>query len=72
MLGIGAGIHIPPNASRIVKYLGLTEKLRQAGAFEVEDFKLRRYKTGDILVEKPLNKGPNGGRCRQTFGSEWL
>lgn len=72
LLGVGAGIHIPPNACRVVTHLGLNEKLRKAGAFEVEDFTLRRYQTGDILVEKPLNSGTDGGRCRETFGSEWL
>lgn len=72
LLGLGAGIHVPPNACRIITYLGLNEKLRQAGAYEVEDFTLRRYKTGDILAEKPLNRGLDGGRCRKTFGSEWL
>jgi salicylate hydroxylase len=72
LLGIGAGIHIPPNACRIVTHLGLNEKLRHANAYEVEDFTLRRYENGDVLAKKPLNKGSDGGRCRQTFGSEWL
>ena len=72
LLSVGAGIHIPPNACRIVTHLGLNERLRLAGAFEVQDFTLRRYQTGEVLVEKPLNSGPSGGRCRQTFGSEWL
>lgn len=72
LLGIGAGIHIPPNACRVVTHLGLNEKLRQAGAFEVQEFTLRRYQDGKVLIEKPLNSGSAGGRCRQTFGSEWL
>ena len=67
ILTIGAGIHIPPNACRVVTRLGLLEKLKQAGGYEVEDFTLRRYQNGQILVQKPLK-----ARMKTEYGAEWM
>lgn len=64
---LGTGIHIPPNACRVMHHLGLVEKLKEAGAYVVQDFTLRRYKDGKIIVEKPL-----GERVRTEYGAEWL
>ncbi|KAL1856774.1 hypothetical protein Plec18170_003746 [Paecilomyces lecythidis] len=67
LLTIGAGIHIPPNACRVVTRFGLLEKLKQAGGYEVQDFTLRRYQNGQILVEKPLK-----GRVEAEYGAQWM
>jgi salicylate hydroxylase len=67
LLAIGAGIHIPPNSSRILTKLGLYEDLLKHKAYEVEEFTLRRYETGKILANKPLS-----ARCKREYGSEWL
>ncbi|KAI1803010.1 putative salicylate hydroxylase [Daldinia bambusicola] len=67
ILTIGAGIHIPPNACRVVARYGLLEKLKQAGGYEVENFTLRRYEDGKILVEKPLK-----GRMQTEYGAQWI
>ncbi|KIW98777.1 uncharacterized protein Z519_00440 [Cladophialophora bantiana CBS 173.52] len=67
ILTIGAGIHIPPNACRIVTHLGLLEELKQAKAYSVEGFTLRRYKDGSVIVEKPM-----GERMEREYGAKWL
>ena len=67
ILTIGAGIHIPPNACRVMDEFGLREKLKQAGAYSVDGFTLKRYKTGEDIVEKPLGK-----RMETEYGSQWL
>lgn len=64
---IGTGIHIPPNACRVMHHFGLVEKLKEAGAYPVQDFTLRRYKDGRVIVEKPL-----GERVNREYGAEWL
>ncbi|KIW57035.1 hypothetical protein PV05_05640 [Exophiala xenobiotica] len=67
ILTIGAGIHIPPNACRIVKHLDLVPALKQAQAYSVEGFTLRRYEDGRVLAEKPM-----GERMEKEYGAEWL
>ena len=64
---IGAGIHIPPNACRVLTRFGLLDRLKAAGGYEVEDFTLRRYEDGRVLVEKPLK-----GRMEKEYGSQWM
>lgn len=64
---IGAGIHIPPNACRILTSFGLLDKLKQAGGYEVENFTLRRYADGEVLASKPLE-----GRVEAEYGAQWL
>jgi salicylate hydroxylase len=61
------GIHIPPNAARILSHLGVREKLFAAGGYEVKDFTLRRYQDGRVIVKKPLK-----GRVKQEYGAEWM
>jgi len=48
-------------------HFGLVEKLKEAGAYPVQDFTLRRYKDGRVIVEKPL-----GERVNREYGAEWL
>lgn len=67
ILSIGAGIHIPPNSCRALTRFGLLDKLKQAGGYQVDKFTLRRYKDGQILVEKPLK-----GRAERDYGAEWM
>jgi salicylate hydroxylase len=67
LFSVGAGIHIPPNSSRILTKLGLFDDLLKHKAYEVEEFTLRRYETGRILASKPLS-----ARCKREYGSEWL
>ncbi|KAB5576330.1 putative salicylate hydroxylase, partial [Coniochaeta sp. 2T2.1] len=64
---IGAGIHIPPNACRVLTRFGLLDRLKAAGGYEVEDFTLRRYQDGRVLVEKPLK-----GRMEREYGAQWI
>lgn len=67
ILTIGAGIHIPPNATRILTEFGLLEKLKAAGAYAQDSFRLRRYYDGEVLADKPL-----GPRMVQEYGAEWM
>lgn len=67
ILSIGAGIHIPPNACRILTEFGLLEKLKKAGGYEVEDFTLRRYADGQVLAAKPLKE-----IVQREHGAEWM
>ncbi|KAJ6164448.1 salicylate hydroxylase, partial [Penicillium chermesinum] len=54
ILTVGAGIHIPPNACRVLTRLGLLEKLKAAGAYQQDFFRLRKYADGEVIVAKPL------------------
>lgn len=67
ILAIGAGIHIPPNACRVLTNFGLLDKLKKAGGYEIEDFTLRRYEDGKVLVEKPLK-----GRMEKEYNAKWM
>jgi salicylate hydroxylase len=67
ILTIGAGIHIPPNACRVLSRFGLLDRLKLAGGYQVDRFTLRRYEDGRILVEKPLK-----GRVEKVYGAEWM
>jgi salicylate hydroxylase len=67
ILPIGAGIHIPPNGCKVLKHLGVLEKLRAAGAYNSGKFILRRYTDGKILASKPL-----GDRMLREYGAEWM
>lgn len=50
---VGAGIQIPPNASRVLARLGLLERVRKE-ANEVKTIKPRRYADGKLLGERPV------------------
>jgi salicylate hydroxylase len=67
ILTIGAGIHIPPNACRVVTYLGVLDKLRAAGGYFLQGFTLRRYSTGAELATKPM-----GERMVREYGAGWM
>ncbi|KAJ5620921.1 salicylate hydroxylase [Penicillium lagena] len=67
VLTIGAGIHIPPNASRILAEFGLLEKLKEAGGYQPDFFRLRRYSDGRAIAEKPLKT-----RTVTEYGAEWI
>ncbi|KAJ3498988.1 hypothetical protein NLG97_g697 [Lecanicillium saksenae] len=67
ILTVGAGIHIPPNACRILTEFGLLEKLKEAGGYEVGNFNLVRYADGRVLASKPLR-----GRVQRLYNAEWI
>lgn len=67
ILTVGAGIHVPPNACRILTDFGLLGKLKQAGGYQVDDFVLRRYANGQTLACKPLRE-----RVEKEYGSQWM
>lgn len=67
ILSIGAGIHVPPNACRVLAQFGLLDKLKEAGGYQVQSFTLRRYQNGEVLVEKPLKD-----RMEAEYGAEWM
>jgi salicylate hydroxylase len=50
---IGAGIQMPPNATRVMAHYGLVDKIEQAGAVRVPGQQLLDYKTGRVLIAKP-------------------
>ncbi|KAK0755828.1 hypothetical protein N5P37_011609, partial [Trichoderma harzianum] len=64
---IGAGIQLPPNATRIMEQYGLLETLKDVGAVVMQNHTLRRYSTGEVIVNKPL-----GARAKQIYGAEWM
>ncbi|KAJ6005168.1 hypothetical protein N7451_003112 [Penicillium sp. IBT 35674x] len=49
---VGAGVQVPPNAKRIMKYLGLLEKLGKKSDINAA-IDLRGYETGEVLYTKP-------------------
>ncbi|KAH8807786.1 putative salicylate hydroxylase [Xylogone sp. PMI_703] len=67
ILPVGAGIQLPPNATRIMSHFGLLEKLKRVGGITMQRHTLRRYSDGRIIVEKPL-----GERVKSLYGAEWL
>lgn len=67
LLPVGAGIQLPPNATRVMAHFGLVEKLKRAGAITVEGHTLRRYRDGHEIVRKPL-----GGQAAAIYGAEWM
>lgn len=50
---IGAGIQMPPNATRVMAHYGLMDKIEQAGAVKVPGQQLLDYRTGKVLCAKP-------------------
>ncbi|KAK8105666.1 uncharacterized protein PG998_003860 [Apiospora kogelbergensis] len=68
VLTLGAGLHIPPNASRALARLGILDKVKkEAAGYQVDQFTLRRYEDGEVIVQKPL-----AGRVEQVYGGEWI
>lgn len=64
---VGAGIQLPSNASRIMRHLGLYDKLSQHGAVVVQNHTLRSYRTGEVLARKTA-----GSKMAETYGDEWM
>jgi salicylate hydroxylase len=52
-LQVGAGIQIPPNASRVLSRMGLLPSLQRI-ANEVKALKVRRYQDGLLLASRPV------------------
>ncbi|KAK8080190.1 hypothetical protein PG997_008008 [Apiospora hydei] len=68
VLPLGAGIHIPPNAGRVLAYLDLLDKVKEeAGGYQLDHFTLRRYEDGQILAAKPVKE-----RVGREYGAEWM
>ena len=62
---VGAGINIGPNASRILRRLGIAELLRETGV-EPQSFDQRRWDNGHILLRSPL-----GAEVEAAFGAPY-
>ena len=54
MLQVGAGIQVPPNSTRILKYLGIYERFLKVVVWP-ECINLRRYQNGEMLSKTPLD-----------------
>ena len=54
LVQVGAGIQIPPNASRIWFQYGLLDKLKEY-AFEPNAKYVRRWKDGSLLCRRRIN-----------------
>lgn len=50
---VGAGIQIPPNATRIMRHFGLEDQLLQRGAVRIHSRNLLRYSDGKVLCSRP-------------------
>lgn len=64
---IGAGIQIPSNASRVMRHLGLYDKLTEHGGVVIKGHTMRAYNTGKVLARKQA-----GDKMVEIYGSEWL
>jgi salicylate hydroxylase len=66
ILPVGAGIQIPPNASRVMDGFGLLPALT-AKATVLDAITLRRYQDGRVLVSRP-----GGKAILEDFGAPWM
>jgi len=62
---VGAGIQLSPNATHVLKALGLEEEIQEA-AFEPISSTIRDYKTGSAYVEIPLKE-----LCQTRYGARY-
>jgi salicylate hydroxylase len=62
---IGAGVQISPNATRILRRLGLEEPLRRCGV-RPRAVVIRRWADGHVIVRQPL-----AGTCERDFGAPY-
>ena len=68
VLPLGTGIHIPPNAGRVLAHLGLLDRLKkEAAGYQMDRFILHRYEDGHVLADKPVRE-----RVEREYGSEWM
>lgn len=63
---IGAGIQLPPNASRIMAAWGLLDKLYAAGGLMREETRTLRWQDGRRITTRP---GTEWARVK--FGCAW-
>ena len=63
---VGAGLQLGPNATRVLRRLGLTEGLAEIG-FEPEANEVREAATGALMLRQPLK-----AVSRQRWGSPYL
>jgi salicylate hydroxylase len=50
IMPVGAGIQIPPNATKVLQHYGIEDALNEGGAVKVEGRHLRRYSDGKLLA----------------------
>ncbi|MFF1715871.1 FAD-dependent monooxygenase [Streptomyces sp. NPDC058268] len=62
---VGAGIQVAPNASRLLRRLGLRDRLRSI-AVAPQAIEMRRWDDGTLLQRTPL-----GEPCRRRFGAPY-
>lgn len=67
ILPVGAGIQLPPNATRVMRHLGLEAALQIAGAVVIEGHNLRSYASGN-----PVRRRPLGQTALDLYGSAWM
>ena len=63
---IGAGIQLSPNATRVLRHIGLLDRV-QAAAFEPRAATLREGMGGHVLMYAPLK-----GLCSRLYGAPYL
>ena len=62
---VGAGIQVPPNASRVLQHYGILEKFEKSGAVKSEGQQLIDWRTGKVIVQRP-----GDGWQRKQFGND--
>ena len=63
---IGAGIQVPPNASRVLAHYGLVEKIEDSGALVLAERVVLSYKDGGLLF-----RGGDPAWMDREFGHYW-
>jgi hypothetical protein len=63
---IGAGIQVPPNASRVLAHYGLVQKVENSGAILLAGRVALSYKDGSLLV-----RGGDPTWMEREFGHYW-
>ena len=63
---IGAGIQVPPNASRVLAHYGLVQKIEDSGALLLAERVALSYKDGGLLFS-----GGDPAWLGREFGHYW-
>jgi salicylate hydroxylase len=66
LLEIGAGIQVAPNAVRLLRRLGLAERLAEVGVRLEVGWEFRRWEDGRVLFSQEL-----GDTCERMFGEPY-
>jgi salicylate hydroxylase len=66
LLEIGAGIQIAPNAVRLLRRLGLAERLAEVGVHLEVGWEFRRWENGQVLFCQKL-----GDECQRLYGEPY-